>query len=921
MKSQCRNTGGRRLDSRWKGALAAAVLSVVLAAPVGAVMLCQTPLFIQEGAVDANVMILFDNSGSMNEAMYHADFDPFTVYSGPYGTETIYSVGSTGWYYINGRYAYLVMAPGGYSGRYSGNYLNWIFYNATTEQREGIPRVTRMDVAHEVVYDIIDRSDNIRFGLANFYTSSGGYIRQECGSDKDDLLRAVTQIYGTTWTPLAETMEDVLDYFKRTGSSAPIEAKCQKNFLIVMTDGFPTMDRDISGYLLDADGDGNDPGNCDSIGSPGGNSQDCSDHMDDVAYYMRHNDLRSDLGEDGESWQDGQTLVTYTIGFGVDARLMEETAENGDGLYLLASDAAELWNSLELIMLDIISRMSTGAAVAVVSTERGDEDYLYRGKFMPGDWNGYLEAFDLPYEEGNIPVWEAGHLLADRSPGDRHIFTAVNETVHDFDSGEAGDLYQAMDVDNATEAAEIINWTRGSWVEGYRERSDDWKLGDIIHSTPVVVGAPNNFTLDEDYQNFMDNHANREKVVYVGSNDGMLHAFSAASGQEKWAFVPEFALPKLQEIASPYYCHQYTCDLTPAVHDVQIDGVWRTILVMGARGGGASYFAMDITYPDSPQFMWQMELDDGLAYSSEVEFAVIDNQPVLLIGSGLDPDGMAYLYEHSLEDGSLMGMVELSTRGAGNRNKATGARTVDLDLDGSADLCYVGDLDGTVYRMSLEGSTSVNDWDISRLYNGSQPITATPVPAHAEGGKVNVYFGTGAYLEKDDLTTLDSNTFFCVFDDHDGGSNPTLVDQTNEINDPDGADGWYIDLPNPGERVTEPAAVVAGTVFYTSYLPSAEPCEAGGHSWLTRVSYDDGSVPDDGEVDGFDGERRMDMGEGISSRPVVDIVNENVIIQSSDATITIEEIGQVFFHLEVESWQETHEGYYGGGEDGQNKVQ
>lgn len=908
MRSNIRIKGGLVAKARKLPVLVSVLLALVGAAPVLGDA-CQTPLFIQEGSVDANVMILFDNSGSMNEAMYHPDFDPFTVYSGPYSTETIYNVNSEGIYKINGREAYLVKAPGGYSGRYSGNYLNWIFYNADADQRAAIPRSTRMDVAHEVVYDIIDRSENIRFGLANFYTSNGGYIRKGCGTPKAELLSAVTSIYGTTWTPLAETMEDILDYFKETGNGAPIEAKCQKNFLIVMTDGFPTKDTDVSHYLHDADQDGNDPGNCESIGSPGGNSQDCSDHMDDVAYYMRHNDLRSDLGEDGESWQDGQNVVTYTIGFGVDARLLDETAENGDGLYLMASDAAELWNSMELIMLDIISRMSTGAAVAVVSTERGDEDYLYRGKFMPGDWNGYLEAFQLPYEDGDFPEWEAGYLLSQRSPWDRQIFTAVDGTGYDFGSGQEGSLWEAMEVDNPSEALEVIHWTRGAWVEGYRERSDDWKLGDIIHSTPVVVGAPSNFTLDQDYQTFMDNHVNRQKVVYVGSNDGMLHAFSAGDGEELWAFIPEFALPKLQEIASPYYCHQYTCDLTPEVKDVKIEGVWKTILVMGARGGGAGYFAMDVTYPEAPQVLWEMELDDGMPYSSEVEFAEVDGKPVLFIGSGLDPDGMAHVYEVNLPDGSVEGILELSNLGAGNRNKATGVRSVDLNLDGSADLCYVADLDGTVYRIALEESTSPGNWDVTRLYSGNQSIMATPVPAFGEGGAVNVYFGTGAYLDEDDLVTMEDNSFFCVFDNHDGGSNPTLADQTHTITDPDGYDGWYMDLPNEGERVTEPAAVVAGTVFYTSYKPSNEPCEAGGHSWLTRISYEDGSVPDDGEDDGFNGQRRLDMGDGIASRPVVDIVNENVIVQSSDATITIEEIGQVFFNLEVRSWQETHENY------------
>lgn len=870
---------------------------------------CDTPLFIQEGQVEANVMILFDNSGSMNEAMYPPGYDPNTNYSGNYDNNRMYYVNNEGNYTINGHTAWLVEAPGGRSGRYIGNYINWIFWHATDEQRvRGVlPDYTRMDVAHEVVTDIIDRSSGVRFGLANFHTSDGGFIKKPCGTSKVELLDAIDTIYGTTWTPLGETMEDILDYFQGHSGHDPIQAKCQKNFLVIMTDGFPTQDEDVSSYLQDADNDGHDPGNCTSIGAPYGNGSHCSDHMDDVAYYMRHNDLRDDLGDPGESWEDGQNVVTYAIGFGIEANLLHETAENGDGLYLLATDAAELWNSLELVMLDIISRMSTGAAVAVVSTERGDDDYLYRGKFMPGEWTGFLEAFSMPYEDGDIPAWEAGYLLSQRTASSRNIFTAVGNTSMEFSTSNSFAIYDAMDMANPVDAQDVISWTRGNWVSGLRERSDDWKLGDIIHSTPVVVGAPNNFTLNEDYQTFMDHWANREKIIYVGGNDGMLHAFNAETGQEKWAFIPEFALPELKEIADPYYCHQYTCDLTPSVKDVQINNIWRTVLVGGARGGGAYYYALDVTNPDFPQFMWQVHLDDDHPGVSDVEFAVIDNQSVMLVGSGLDPDGDAYLYEYSLDDGSQLGVVDLSSLGHGTRNKATGARTVDLDLDGNSDLGYVADMSGTVYRLAFNGTTSVGSWDMSELYSGSQEITAAPVPAYGDANVVNVYFGTGAYLEPDDISTTEDNTFFCVMDRQDGAENPSLVNQTNTIHDIGTADGWYIDLPNEGERITEPAAVVAGSVFYTSYMPSSEMCEAGGHSWLSRVSFSDGSVPDDGEDDGFDGDRRLDMGDGVASRPVVDIANESVIVQSSDATITIEGIGQVFFNLEVRSWQETHE--------------
>ncbi len=910
MNSLEKTTGGN-----WKAGAEHLLVAVVFLALggmwSGAWAQCQTPLFIQEGQVEANVMILFDNSGSMNEAMYPPEYDQSVTYSGDYDNTRMYYIGTEGVYTINGNSARLVKAPGGYSGRYIGNYINYIFWHTTEEQRDNLPQDTRMDVAHEVIYDIIDRSNGIRFGLANFHTSSGGYIKKPCGTPKDEVRDAVNSIYGTTWTPLGETMEDVLDYFSGDNGSDPIQAKCQKNFMIVMTDGFPTKDVDVSGYLHDADNDGNDPGNCASIGNLFyGNDADCSDHMDDVAYYMRHNDLRDDFGDPGESWEDGQNVVTYAVGFGIDARLLHDTADNGDGLYLVATDAAELWSSLELVMLDIISRISTGAAVAVVSTERGDEDYLYRGKFMPGEWTGFLEAFQLPYETGDIPVWEAGYLLSQRSASSRTIFTAVDGVRYNFTTSNASDLNTAMGV-TSEQAADLITWTRGSWVEGMRERPDNWKLGDIIHATPVVVGAPNHFTMDESYQTFMNTWSNREKTIYVGGNDGMLHAFDTTFGTEKWAFVPEFALAAMDNIADPNYCHQYTCDLTASVKDVMIGGDWRTVLVSGGRDGGASYFALDVTDPDNPEVLWQGTMPDGLAGASEVEFAQIDDTPVVLVGSGLDPDGEANLYVYNMNDGSHIGTLHLSSAGAGHRNKATGARVVDVDLDGNDDLCYVADLDGTVHRIAFNESTNVGNWDESELYSGNQEITATPVPAFGEGNSINVYFGTGAYLETDDILTLEDNSFYCVFDRQDGGENPTLVDQSGDIEDIGDADGWYMDLPLSGDRITEPAAVVAGSVFFTTYMPSSEVCEAGGHSWLYRVSFDDGSVPDDGEEDGFDGERRIDMGEGIASRPVVDIINESVIVQSSDATITIEDIGQVFFNLEVQSWQETHDEYGG----------
>jgi type IV pilus assembly protein PilY1 len=903
--------------------VAAVTLILLAAATAGAQSGCELPLFIQSGTVDANVMILFDNSGSMNEAMTHPAFNSFTTYAGQFVRNTTYYIATDGNYTpktVPGRPAaasqttpsvYLVDSFNNQDGRYRGNYLNWLFYTATAAQRLALAppnaQPCRIDVAHAVVSDIITRSSHVRFGLTRFNFETGGTIVANCGTSKTTLINTVNTIQADAWTPLGEALETILNYYKRTDSTAPIIAPCQKNFIIVMTDGFPTKDRGVSTYLHDADHDGHDPGTCVSIGSPDDNTNDCSDHMDDVAYYMFNNDLRSDLGSSGNN--EVQNVVTYTVGFGVDAHLLSDTAENGDGQYYRAENAADLWTSLELVMLDIISRISTGAAVAVVSTERGTDEMLYRGKFMPGSWNGYLEAFDLPYIDGESPVWEAGYRLAAAGPSGRQIWTALGATTINFTSGEAAALQSAMGVATPEIAADIINWTRGESVANYRERND-WILGDIIHSTPVVVGAPAGFADDPDYQAFLAANATRTRMLYVGANDGMLHAFEAASGDEAWAFVPETALPKLATIADTSYCHTYTVDLTPSVEDVLYSNTWHTVLVGGGREGGCGYFALDVTAPGSPQLLWQASLPNNKPFSSEVEFATINDTAVALIGSGLDETtGRAYLETYRVADGVHLGSILLSSN-AGARNKATGARVVDLDLDGNHDLAYIGDLQGHVWRVAFGGSDNPSDWDVTCLWSGSYQVTATPAPAHGEGGNVLVYFGTGAYLDSPDIATTEQNIFCCVYDRQDGAENAVLVDQTNAIHEIGvNDDGWYVRVEHAnGERVTEPAVVVAGVVLFTSFLPSSQLCAAGGTSWLWRMSFTDGSVPDDGEGDNWGGGRSIELGEGIASRPVVDVVNETVIVQSSDASITVQDIGQSFFRLTVRSWRETFDG-------------
>lgn len=884
---------------------------VILAATISPIssqaQVCEIPLFVQQGLVGANVMILADNSGSMNAPIYHLDYDANITYSGNFSSNSDYYVSKDGaktpynFYYKwpNAPSIYLVNSDNGEDGRYPGNYLNWMYFHATADQRLNIPRVTRIQVLKEVLVNIIDSSKRLNFGLTIFQNNDGGNIVAKCGVNPTSLKATINGLTANTWTPLGESMETILDYFAASGPSAPIQVECQHNFCLVITDGLPTMDLAVSNYLLDADHDGNDPGNCTSIGAPYDNSLDCSDHLDDVAYYMQHSDLRPDL--DGD-----QNISTYVVGFHERGQLLQDTAINGDGLFFFAENANELANSIEYAIQDILRRISAGSAVAVVSTERGADDRLYRGKFMPLDWYGYLESYAMPYEIGDPAIWEAGAILKTLHTSDRRIFTALGDVEYEFSAGNAADLRLAMGAATDVEAENLITWGRGDDVNGYRTRQG-WILGDIVHSTPVVVGPPAGFTGEESYQTFFTANENRRKLVYVGANDGMMHAFDAVTGDEAWAFVPEFALPDFAAMADSGYCHTYTCDQTVTVMDIQIAGIWRTILLAGGREGSAAIFAMDITDPDSPFVLWQANLPYGMANASEVQIVSIGGTAVALVGSGLDGVTQeAYLFAYDIGTGDLLGSPLISSSGAAY-NKATHPAVVDVNMDGEVDIVYIADLDGSLWRAQTDGDPDPDNWTISELYSSSQPITAPPVVAFGANGEVYVYFGTGSYMVEDDMFNTDAQSFICVIDTHSGTSitKNDLVDQTDSIHSVDGELGWYVDLWNEtGERVTEQAVVVAETVIFTSFAPTLAACVSGGNSYLYQMAYASGGVP---QVDGMEtpADRSTSLGQGIASYPVVDLAAGTVVVQSSDASIKVEPIAAVYQRMNVRSWQES----------------
>jgi len=363
-------------------------------------------------------------------------------------------------------------------------------------------------------------------------------------------------------------------------------------------------------------------------------------------------------------------------------------------------------------------------------------------------------------------IWEAGKLLALRQPNSRTIKTFIdtdNDSVVDeseyidFTLANSSSLRPYLRAATDEAAGNIIRFIRGEQVAGCRDRQLTvdgqagrvWKLGDIVSSTPAVVGKPlSNYHIiygDASYAAYFRQHQNRDVVVYAGGNDGMLHAFwagryvegdnstteekeagwfSAASGlasnfgDELWAYVPYNLLAHLPWLADPNFPHVYYVDLKPRVAEAQIfaeddnhPGGWGTVLIVGMRlgggpiqvndtfsGGGAeqrtftsAYAAFDVTVPQSPQLLWEFT-DDRLGYTTCYPTDIkVENNWFCIVGSGPnDRIGTStqagYIFVLNLRTGAI------------EKEFATDATAflanpiaVDLGLNYSNDIIYIGE--------------------------------------------------------------------------------------------------------------------------------------------------------------------------------------------------------------------------------------
>jgi type IV pilus assembly protein PilY1 len=917
--------------------------------------------------VDPNLLIVMDNSASMNEVIYHRNYDPETTYTGDgttYISGRIYYFKDTDYKTIdfaaNGRTAKLYWGPGdeGNGVRYDGNYLNWIYWVATEDERNTLPQKTRIQVAREVLTNLVNNTSGVRFGLMQFNSDNGGTLVADCGASKETIVNAINGMLATTWTPVSETMVEAWLYFTGDNKSfynnanykprIPIQYYCQKSFIILITDGEPTRDWTFPDWVLPAIS-----GHYDTTPQSGNSNNPY--YLDGVAWYLSNNDAAPNLAGPQNVW-------TYPIGFNIDHPLLNRTAAcNKNGLYLTAGNANELSAALQKVIIDVQSNTPfefTAPTVLAVRIEDQTDNIVYLTTFKPSIepfWEGNLRAYRLN-ADGTLPVDENGDPIVSNSiwgtkfdsdlqkdvalgTGDKLIasgFSLASRKIYSYlgSSLNLTDASNAFTKDNALitptllglsseqDKIDLVQFVRGYDAYDYDGDKDtnekrDWILGDIFHSNAVIVGEPSRFFRDECFnqcsdgsESFYNANKNREKIILVGANDGMLHAFNAKTGNEEWAFIPESLLKNLKSMLST---HTYYVDSSPKVADVwfysgsnlsgntKTKDEWKTVLVCGSRKGGKHYFALDITNTLSPKYLWEFPKPTDSVTLAKVGQSWSEpaigrvrikegDEPrerwVAFIGGGFDSTHVTGkgFFVIDIKTGDIL--VEFSALSGMDYSIAAPPTAVDTNADGYIDKVYIGDLGGQMWVFDVS-SNEKGDWTGKRLFKAPgvpverRPIFTQPAVAFDKRGTPWVYFGTG---DRENPKDKLSQGFYAVKDDG-KDTYPRTEEKLKNVSTyidttfvtPQVEKGWYIRFTQSSEKVLAKPTVFSKLLYFTTYTyTSADVCKAAGEATLYTVEYlsGGGALVLDDYLQGKPSARSQRVGsgsEGVPSAPVISV--------------------------------------------------
>jgi type IV pilus assembly protein PilY1 len=525
-------------------------------------------------------------------------------------------------------------------------------------------------------------------------------------------------------------------------------------------------------------------------------------------------------------------------------------AVNSRGQYFSARDPDALTSALNLLLTRIIARSTSAVAGALSSSVLTGTSATYLTGFDSSNWTGSLVAkpVDAQGNVGATTIWNAADQLTARAKlSDTRII--LTSTAPGAGNGAAftwtaiGASLKAVDSSfTDTNGSAKVQYLRGDTTnEGTTYRRRVSTLGAIVNSQPVYVAYPasgyrdsfpNNAdgstapemqasggTLTYSYAQFVADNNNRLPTIYVGANDGMLHAFDATTtgtpitgGKERWAYVPRAVWSKLNGLTSATgFSYSPTVDATPVERDVFFrSGTkkgWRSILVGGLRYGGRGIYALDVTDPtaleSSPgsKVLWEFTNEStgganlGYTFGKPNIGRLANGKWVVLVPSGYFPTGSkdaaaanttSSLFVLDAQDGSIIKELKTPTTVSGVTGLVSYGLSSpvlgDYNNDQIDDVAFAGDLQGNLWRFDLTSADPAG-WTVNLLYTpssaasgdpapGDQPITVMPrLFADPTSSNFIVLYGTGKYLAASDNSVTGTLKTQSVYGIRDPGTN------------------------------------------------------------------------------------------------------------------------------------------------------
>ncbi len=753
------------------------------------------------------------------------------------------------------------------------------------------------------------------------------------------------------YTATAGTLQTAKSYYAGDldGYDSPIQYSCQNNYVLLLTDGLPTGDPDGNLYPDEArefsctwntknNSCDEDPGKTFPEVAKAA-AGDAYKAVDALRLLEKFKIEDPDSGDDIKYDFDIQTYIialAETVANKENLSIMNALAYAGSGSpeAFLATEEAQLQEAIVEIAENIMARIGSGSTATLSNDyfQIGDvEQIVYETRYNSVTWTGDVVAFYYDPDEKKVNAerspWtnEAGEvesvrtLLEKKDWQDRLIFTAsdvsgVNQGIpfvwENLSADAGGQQERLLSTAYSDNGEAIVNYLRGSQaLAGTAFRRRPYRFGDVVGAQVVQVKQPDArawYSAEDEHEAFRGDSVitNRPDMLYVGANDGMLHAIKAATGEEAWAYIPNLVIDNLGYLTRRQnFSHHYYVGATPNVSDVDFghrggdDGApdWHTVLAGGLGKGGRGYYALDVSRPDlmtsqasaASQLLWEFPhsvqtereaVSKNVGYSyGKPQFVKTEAYGwVVLVTSGYNNgsadtggDGKGYLFVLDAKTGDLVRAI--ATPGCHSNPAAnpcglahvTPFVQIESGGDNYVGDVFGGDLYGNVWRFDLSGE-DIEGWSVSRFARLTETSSGNPQPITTEieirqnATSTYVLVGTGKYLGMSDFDDKQVQSVYGLIDK--GLEEPVvksqlLAQQFGIIPETEGQqrlasglalsaehNGWYIDLSDSGERVNTSLRLTGSTMIFSSNVPSRKPCIAGGHSWLNYLSWASGGI-------------------------------------------------------------------------------